>query len=96
MMLASASANGWHDRSAGRERQEAAQAIVEDEHHVLALHLSAAAKPTGDTGQAGCTGGRSSSTNPRCFMPRRSVSRDLSRSDAPAKSEAMRHHVSGV
>ena len=31
----------------GRERQEAAQAIVEDEHRVLALHLHAAA-PTGD------------------------------------------------
>ena len=39
---------------------------------------------------------RWSSTRPRCSRPRRSVSSDASRSGAPAKSRAIRHHVSGV
>ena len=39
---------------------------------------------------------RASSTRPRCSMPRRSVSSDASRSDAPANSRAIRHQVSGV
>ena len=40
--------------------------------------------------------GRASSTRPRCFMPRRSVSSDASRPDSPANSRAIRHQVSGV
>ena len=39
---------------------------------------------------------RPSSTRPRCFMPRRSVSSDPSRSAAPANKRAIRHQVSGV
>ena len=39
---------------------------------------------------------RASSTRPRCFMPRRSVSSEASRFGAPANSSAMRHQVSGV
>ncbi len=39
---------------------------------------------------------RASATSPRCFMPRRSVSNEASRPDAPANSKAIRHQVSGV
>ena len=43
MMPASARASGVARQVGGREGQEAAQAVVEDQHGVLALHLHAAA-----------------------------------------------------
>ena len=77
-----------------RQRQEAAQAVVEDEQR-----RPRPATSTPPPQSSICWRRlpvRVSSTRPRCFMPRRSVSSDASGPDAPANSSAMRHQVSGV